>query len=136
VSWLSRGALAEGQADRAEPYAVEAQRLALAALGSRTIDEDARLANAVGAAIEVQAQLSTDRGARSDAIVLLERELKTYRNTSIAKRIQKNINLLTLESHPAPARSSSSSSGRTGARTAKLNCRSSPSCLRRISRRG
>jgi thiol-disulfide isomerase/thioredoxin len=111
VSWLSRGALAEGQADRAEQYAVEAQRLALAALGSRTIDEDARLANAVGAAIEVQAQLSADRGARSDAIVLLERELKTYRNTSIAKRIQKNINLLTLEGHPAPALELSESMG-------------------------
>jgi thiol-disulfide isomerase/thioredoxin len=103
VSWLGRGALAEGQADRAEQYAVEAQRLALAALGSRPIDEDAKLANAVGAAIEVQAQLSTDRGARSDAIVLLERELETYRHTSLHKRIQKNINLLTLEGHPAPA---------------------------------
>lgn len=111
VSWLGRGALAEGQADRAEQYAVEAQRLALAALGSRTIDEDARLANAVGAAIEVQAQLSADRGARSDAIVLLERELKTYRNTSIAKRIQKNINLLTLEGHLAPALELSESMG-------------------------
>lgn len=111
VSWLSRGALAEGQADRAEQYAVEAQRLALAALGSRTIDEDAKLANAVGAAIEVQAQLSVDRGARSDAIVLLERELKTYWNTSIAKRIQKNINLLTLEGHLAPALELSESMG-------------------------
>ena len=38
VSWLGRGALAEGQGDRAEQYAAEAQRLALAALGSRPID--------------------------------------------------------------------------------------------------
>jgi len=111
ISWLGRGALAEGQADRAEQYAVEAQRLALAALGSRTIDGDAKLANAVGAAIEVQAQLSTNRGARSDAIVLLERELKTYRNTSLHKRIQKNINLLTLEGHQAPALELSESIG-------------------------
>ena len=43
VSWLGRGALAEGQGDRAEQYAAEAQRLALAALGSRPIDEDAKL---------------------------------------------------------------------------------------------
>ena len=103
VSWLGRGALAEGQADRAEQYAIEAQRLALAALGSRPIDADARLATAIGAAVEVQAQVSVSRGARSDAIVMLERELKTYRATSIAKRIQKNINLFTLEGHPAPA---------------------------------
>lgn len=103
VSWLGRGALAEGRLDAAEQYATEAQRLALEALGSRSIDADARLATAVGAAIEVQAQVLAGRGARSDAIVLLERELKTYRHSSIDKRIEKNIDLLTLEGHPAPA---------------------------------
>jgi thiol-disulfide isomerase/thioredoxin len=102
VSWLGRGALAEKQDDRAEQYAAEAQRLAVAALGSRSVDEDAKLASALGGAIEVQAQVSANRGARSDAIVFLERELKTYRNTGIAKRIQKDINLLTLEGHAAP----------------------------------
>ena len=111
VSWLGRGALAEGQANRAEQYAAEAQRLALAALGSRRIDDDPKLANAVGAAIEVQAQLVVNRGARSDAIVLLERELEAYRNTSLSKRIQKNINLMTLEGHPAPALDLSESMG-------------------------
>ena len=111
VSWLGRGALAEGQANRAEQYAAEAQRLALAALGSRRIDDDPKLANAVGAAIEVQAQLVVNRGARSDAIVLLERELEAYRNTSLSKRIQKNINLMTLEGHPAPALELSESMG-------------------------
>ena len=102
VSWLGRGALAEKQDDRAEQYAAEAQRLAVAALGSRSVDEDAKLASALGGAIEVQAQVSANRGARSDAIVFLERELKRYRNTGIAKRIQKDINLLTLEGHAAP----------------------------------
>jgi cytochrome c biogenesis protein CcmG/thiol:disulfide interchange protein DsbE len=102
VSWLGRGALAEKQDDRAEQYAAEAQRLAVEALGSRSVDEDAKLASALGGAIEVQAQVSANRGARSDAIVFLERELKTYRNTGIAKRIQKDINLLTLEGHAAP----------------------------------
>ena len=111
VSWLGRGALAEGQNDRAEQYASEAQRLALAALGSRPIDEDPKLVSAVGAAIEVQAQVSANRGARSDAIVFLERELRTYQATSLSKRIQKNINLLTLEGHPAPALELSESMG-------------------------
>lgn len=111
VSWLGRGALAEGQDDRAEQYAAEAQRLAIAALGSRSVDQDPKLATALGAAIEVQAQVSANRGARSDAIVFLERELKTYRNTVIAKRIQKDINLLTLEGHPAPALELSESMG-------------------------
>jgi thiol-disulfide isomerase/thioredoxin len=67
--------------------------------------------SAVGAAIEVQAQVSANRGARTDAIVFLERELNTYRNTSLSKRIQKNINLLTLEGHPAPALELSESLG-------------------------
>src|SRR5258707_14810234 len=74
VSWLGRGALAEGQGDRAEQYAAEAQRLAVASLGSRSVDEDPKLATAIGAAIEVQAQVTPTRGARSAAIVLLERE--------------------------------------------------------------
>ena len=103
VSWLGRGALGEHQLDRAEQYAVEAQRLALAALGSKSVDTDPKLANALGAAIEVQGQVQAERGALSDAIIFLERELKTYRTTTIAKRIQKDINLLTLEGHPAPA---------------------------------
>ena len=111
VSWLGRGALAEGRNDSADQYAAEAQRLALAALGSRSVDTDAKLATALGAAIEVQAQVSVNRGERSDAIVFLERELKTYRNTGIAKRIQKDINLLTLEGHPAPALELSESLG-------------------------
>jgi thiol-disulfide isomerase/thioredoxin len=111
VSWLGRGALGEGRNDRAEQYAAEAQQLALAALGSRSVDTDPKLASALGAAIEVQAQVGVNRGERSDAIVFLERELKTYRNTGIAKRIQKDINLLTLEGHPAPALELSESMG-------------------------
>ncbi len=111
VSWLGRGALAERQPDRAEQFAVQAQTLTLAALGSRSVDEDAKLSNALGAAIETQAQVATARGARTDAIVFLEHELKTYRRTGIAKRIQKNINLLTLEGRPAPALDLSESLG-------------------------
>ena len=111
VSWLGRGALAERQFDRAEQFAVQAQTLTLTALGSRSVDEDAKLSNALGAAIEVQAQVATARGARTDAIVFLERELKTHRRTGIAKRIQKNINLLTLEGRPAPALDLSESLG-------------------------
>ena len=68
-------------------------------------------ANALGAAIEVQAQVSVDRGARSDAVAFLERELATYRCTAIHKRLQKSINLLTLEGRPAPTLALSESIG-------------------------
>jgi thiol-disulfide isomerase/thioredoxin len=102
VSWLGRGAQAEKQPERAVAWAEEAMRLALAALGGRPVDADAHLANAVGASIEVQALVAVDRGERSDAVVFLERQLAAYRGTSLSKRIQKNINLVTLEGHPAP----------------------------------
>jgi thiol-disulfide isomerase/thioredoxin len=103
VSWLARGAQSEGQPARAETFAADAQRLALTKLAGRPVDSDARLAAAISNAIEVQAQVAAARGERSEAIAFLERELRTYRDTSLSKRIQKNINLLTLEGRPAPA---------------------------------
>jgi len=102
MSWLARGAQADGQLDRADTLAADAQRLAVAALGKRRVDEDAHLATAIGAAIEVQGFVGVARGQRSEAIAFMQRELETYRGSAIHKRIQKNINLLTLEGHPAP----------------------------------
>jgi len=111
VSWLARGAQAEGQADRAEQIASEALGLATTALGPRAVDDDKQLAAAIGNAIEVQAQVEAGRGARSDAIALLRKAFETYAGTSLQKRIQKDINLLTLEGHPAPALDLSESIG-------------------------
>lgn len=102
VSWLARGALAAQQLDRANQYALEAQNLAVRALDTIELDRNLHLQTALGAAIETQALVRVARGARSDAIYFLQRELETYRDTAIHKRIQKNINLLTLEGRPAP----------------------------------
>src|SRR4051812_9666947 len=103
TSWLARGSQAEGQLDAAERYVDEVQRLATAALRGRPIDDDARLVNAVGAAIEVEGLVAVARGQRSEAIAFLQKQLEAYRATTLSKRIQKSINLLTLEGHPAPA---------------------------------
>ncbi|OFW30290.1 MAG: hypothetical protein A3H97_09405 [Acidobacteria bacterium RIFCSPLOWO2_02_FULL_65_29] len=103
LSWLGRGALAEGQLDRADRYAREAQQLAAASLGNRALDSEPRLATAVGAGIEVQAQVRGQRGQRSDAVYFLQRQLEIYKDTSIHKRIQKNVNLLSLDGQRAPA---------------------------------
>jgi thiol-disulfide isomerase/thioredoxin len=103
ASWLGRGALAEKQYDRAEQYAADVQKQILTALASRPVDVDPKFATALGATIEVQAQASAARGARSEAVVYLQRELDKYKTTSMLKRIQKNINLLTMEGQPAPA---------------------------------
>jgi thiol-disulfide isomerase/thioredoxin len=103
LSWLGRGALAERQLDRAERYAREAQQLGVRSLGGRALDGEPRLATAIGAAIEVQAQVRGQRGQRSDAVYFLQRQLEIYKDTSIHKRIQKNVNLLSLEGQRAPA---------------------------------
>jgi hypothetical protein len=55
LSWLARGAQREGQRDRANAFAGDAQRLALARPGGRPVDSDARLAAAISNAIEGQA---------------------------------------------------------------------------------
>jgi thiol-disulfide isomerase/thioredoxin len=103
LSWLGRGALAAKQLDTAENYALETYDLCIDALKTRGMDDEPRLPIAIGAAIEVRAHVHAQRGARADAVYLLQQELATYRATSIRARIQKNINLLSLEGKPAPA---------------------------------
>ena len=56
LSWLGRGALAADQVERAEAYAQETYDLALAALKARGVDDEPRLATALGASIEVLSQ--------------------------------------------------------------------------------
>jgi thiol-disulfide isomerase/thioredoxin len=102
LSWLGRGALDEKKYDRAEGYADETRKLALAELAKRRMDDERHLPIALGASIEVHAQVLAARGERSEAMAFLRHELDAYRSTSIATRIQKNINLLTLEGKPAP----------------------------------
>ena len=103
LSWLGRGALAAGQLDRAGGYAERTRKLALEQLAHRKLDAEPHLPLALGASIEVQAQVMARRGERGEAVDFLRRELKTYWTTSIRARIQKNIHLLSLEGKPAPA---------------------------------
>jgi thiol-disulfide isomerase/thioredoxin len=103
LSWLGRGSLAAKQLDQAETYAKDTQRLVLAELKKRPLDAEPHLPLALGAAIEVQAQILNERGQRAEAVALLRRELARYRTTSIRARLQKNINLLSLEGKLAPA---------------------------------
>ena len=81
---------------------METYGLSLEALKTRRLDEEPRLPIALGAAIEVQAHVLRDRGQRAEGVYLLRRALDEYRSTSIRTRIQKNINLLSLEGQPAP----------------------------------
>ncbi len=87
---------------RRRAYARETETLLPGALKGRKLDADANLPIALGAAIEVQAQALAARGDRNGALALLRQNLAAYGATSIRARIQKNINLLSLEGKPAP----------------------------------
>jgi thiol-disulfide isomerase/thioredoxin len=103
LSWLGRGALAARQFDKADAYAKQTEQLAAAELKKRPLDAESHLPLALGASIEVQAQAMSERGERSEAVSFLHQQAISYRNTSIETRIQKNLNLLSLEGKPAPA---------------------------------
>ncbi len=103
LSWLARGTYAAGQFDQAAQYSVDSYDLAVAALETRSLEEDSNLEAALGAAIETDALVRAARGDRSSAVYFLERALETYRDSPIHKRLQKNVNLLSLAGQPAPA---------------------------------
>jgi thiol-disulfide isomerase/thioredoxin len=102
LSWIARGRLARKEYDLAEQYARQTYDLATKQLRGRSLDEDRSLPIALGAAIEVQAQAMAAQGERAQAVKYLRGELSKFASTSIRTRIQKNINLLSLEGRPAP----------------------------------
>jgi thiol-disulfide isomerase/thioredoxin len=103
LSWLARGDLVTRRFDKADATAKEVEQLAGQALATRPLDAEPHLPIALGAAIEVQALVLAANGDRSTALLVLRKNLITYKNTSIRTRIQKNINLLSLEGKVAPA---------------------------------
>jgi thiol-disulfide isomerase/thioredoxin len=103
LSWLARGAYGAGDLDQAVQYSVDTYDLAVAALETRRLETETHLETALGAAIETDALVRAARGDRSSAVYFLEREIEKFRNSPIHKRLQKNLNLLTLEGQIAPA---------------------------------
>ncbi|HEY4084985.1 MAG TPA: TlpA disulfide reductase family protein [Bryobacteraceae bacterium] len=101
-SWIGRGNLQAKKYQAALDNAAEVRELSLKQLGSRKLDSDPNLPMALGASIEVSAQALTHLGRRDEAMMFLNAELAKWKTTSINPRIQKNINLLTLEGKPAP----------------------------------
>jgi len=102
LSWLGRGALDARDYAPAEKYAQQTYALCVEQLKHQPLDQERHLPIALGAAIEVQANVMAARGERSAAVDFLRYQLRTYHATSIRMRIQKNLNLLTLEGKPAP----------------------------------
>jgi thiol-disulfide isomerase/thioredoxin len=102
-SWLGRAALDQHEYDKAEAYAKQTKTLAVEQLKTRQLDAEPHLPVALGAAFEVQSQALAARGQRTQAAALLQAALRTYGNTSIHDRLQKNLNLLSFQGRLAPA---------------------------------
>ena len=103
ISWLARAALDAKAFDRADAFADEASKMASRFLMGAKLDDDPWLPTAEGAAIEVHARVLAARGEGSAAVEYLDGKAKEFAGTSIAERIHKNINLISMERKPAPA---------------------------------
>ena len=144
VSWLARAELASRNYAPAESFARDIYAASLEQLKNRPLDREPHLPIALGAAIEIQGQLLTAQGRRSEAVTYLQEQARAFATTSIVTRIRKNLLLLTLEGKPAPALAGVAlpagsprwcSSGRTGAATAKPKFLSSRESSRSLPRK-
>jgi thiol-disulfide isomerase/thioredoxin len=102
LAWIGRGYLNAKDFNDADKNADEVRTQCLAQLTKRKLDAEPALPTALGAAIEVHALAAAAEGRRDESVVFLRQELKHWYATSIRARIQKNLNLLTLEGKPAP----------------------------------
>jgi thiol-disulfide isomerase/thioredoxin len=102
-SWLARGYLSANQLDQAESLANDTVTQSRQLLAHRALDAEPHLPLALGAALEVQAQVLVLRGQPTQAGALLRHALETYGSTSIRARLQKNLNLIGMTGRPAPA---------------------------------
>ena len=112
LSWIGRAQLARHNVDAAERNSEDVRKLCQTELAHRKLDAEPHLPTALGAAIEVEGQALAAQNRRDEAVLFLGDELKKWQSTSIRDRIQKNINLLTLEGKPVPALDISQGIGR------------------------
>ncbi len=104
LSWMGRGELAAKNYDQAEKYAGQTYELCVAEIKKVPLDRNRLPAHRARCGDRGGGQRSGERGtSAAEAITYLQDQLKTYYATSIRARIQKNINLLSMEGKPAPA---------------------------------
>jgi thiol-disulfide isomerase/thioredoxin len=102
-SWMARTAFNNHDYDQAAAYAKQTEDLVAEQLKQHPLDAEPHLPIGLGAAIEVEAQTLAARGQREKAAAVLQTALRTYGDTSIRARLQKNLNLLSFDGRPAPA---------------------------------
>jgi len=101
-SWMARAAFNNRDYDQASAYAKQTEDLAAEQLKQHPLDAEPHLPIGLGAAIEVEAQTLAAQGKTTQAVAVLQGALKTYGDTSIKARLQKNLNLLSFVGRPAP----------------------------------
>ena len=104
LSWLARGALLLGEPAKARRYATDVRaRCADRIAHGADLAKDPYLEIALGAAIEVEAQLmQRDRGARAAAEYVRGELAQVKGPVALISRLNKRINLLTLTGARAP----------------------------------
>ena len=75
LSWMARASLQSNQLDRAQTYARQTESLSRQLLTRRPLDAEPHLPTALGAALEVQAQVLASRGELAQAVALLRHSL-------------------------------------------------------------
>lgn len=104
-AWLARGALLLGETDKAKRYSEDVRAICAKKIaGGADLAKDHDLEIALGAAIEVKAQiLETGRGANA-ATDYVRGELAELKSAPVAlrSRLNKRIDLMTLVGQPAP----------------------------------
>ncbi len=101
-SWVARGEAAAGNLEQALQDAKEIEQAAQGSLSTRKLDAEAHLPIALGAAYEVEADVLTQQNKRAEALRMLRAGLVTWQGTSMVDRLQKNINVLSLQGRPMP----------------------------------
>lgn len=105
LGWLARGALLLGDTPRAGELNAELRRACDARLAAgATLAHDDSLENALGACVEVQAQLVEKAKGRAAAAAFVRGEQARFAGApdGFRMRLQKRLNLLTLTGAPAP----------------------------------
>jgi thiol-disulfide isomerase/thioredoxin len=125
LAWLMRGALLLGDRDKATTYLADVRQRCDAALaaGAR-LDDDHGLEIALGATIEVQAQLIERRSGARKAAAYVRNELAGIHGpVALRARLNKRLNLLTLVGTPAPELAIEDSTGEPAPTLASLKGR-------------
>lgn len=105
LCWLARGALLLGETDRAAALNAELRRRCDVRLAAGPgLEKDDSLRTALGAAIEVEAQLRARAKGRGDAAAWLRGESAKFAAAPVSfrSRLNKRANMLALAGGPAP----------------------------------